>query len=73
MKKIEPICKNCYLLDKEKMECKVAILINGEKYNMPVFPNDHCHMDELGIPVDQIRWFEEDHKIKIEYPEKLIN
>lgn len=76
---IEPLCKNCLLYNREKGICKVAILINGQQIHMPVFANDHCHMDELGIPVDQVRWWAEDHKtgerskdgkgiIKMEYP-----
>jgi len=73
---MEKECKNCLLFDKEKKLCKVAILIDGEKFNLPVDPNDNCHMDELQIPVEQIRWFEEkkdDKKtIKIEYPEHLF-
>lgn len=53
--------------------CKVSILINGEKFNMPVEPNDKCHMDMLGIPVQQIRYYEEPNpngetKVKVEYP-----
>jgi hypothetical protein len=48
----------------------------AEKFNLPVDPNDSCHMDELKIPVEQIRWFEEgkdnQKTIKIEYPEHLF-
>lgn len=73
---MEKICKNCLLFDKEKSICKVAILIEGKKYNLPVFPEDKCHLDELKIPVEQIRWFEEENNIKktvkIEYPERLF-
>lgn len=78
-KEIEPLCKNCLLYNREKGICKVAILIAGEQIHMPVFPNDRCHMDELGIPVEQVRWWAEDPKtgeksesgkgiIKMEYP-----
>lgn len=79
-KEIEKICGNCLLYDKDKKECKVAILIEGTKYHMPVFPKDKCHMDELNIPVEQIRWWVEDEKgnptkengiVKIEYPKSL--
>jgi hypothetical protein len=73
---MEKKCKNCLLFDKEKNLCKVAILIEGKKFNLPVDLNDNCHMDELQIPVEQIRWFEEDKDnkktIKIEYPENLF-
>lgn len=73
---MEKICKNCLLFDKEKQICKVAILIEGKKYNLPVFPEDKCHLDELKIPVEQVRWFEEENNnkkiVKIEYPERLL-
>jgi DNA topoisomerase-2 len=63
-KKIEPICKNCLLYNSEKKECKVAILASGKEYHMPVELNDRCHMDELGIPVNQVRWWVEDKEGK---------
>jgi hypothetical protein len=75
---VEPKCKNCLLYNREKGECKVAVLIDGEEHHLPVFPEDHCHMDELGIEVQQVRWYIADPKtgkpadkgeIKIEYPE----
>jgi len=78
MKKIEPICKNCLLYNHEKKECRAAILIDGKEYHIPVDMNDHCHMDELGIDVQQVRWWTEDNKgnivngngtVKIEYPD----
>ena len=77
-KKIEPKCRNCLLYDRKKGICKVAILVNGEQIHLPVFPEDNCHMDELGIPVEQVRWWVEDPStgkpagtgvVKIEYPE----
>ena len=80
-KKIEPICKNCLLYNSEKKECKVAILDSGKEYHMPVELNDRCHMDELGIEVQQVRWWTEDKNgkpvngngvVKIEYPENFF-
>jgi len=81
MKK-EPKCKNCLLFNKEKETCMVSIIIDGEKINMPVSPEDNCHMDELGIPVHQVRWWVEDPKtgkqtkengvVKIEYPDNFF-
>lgn len=77
-KKVEPICNNCLCFDREKGRCKVAVLIEGKQFHMPVYPGDHCHMDELGIPVQQVRWWVEDEKgnptsgdgvVKMEYPE----
>lgn len=81
-KKIEPKCKNCLLYNRSKGVCKVAILIDGEQKHMPVFPENRCHMDELNIPVEQVRWFVEDPKtgkptagsgvVKIKYPENFF-
>jgi len=75
---MEHKCKNCLLLNKKKMECRVAILVNGNQIHMPVFLEDNCHLEELGIEVDQVRWLEEKNKenktcVKIEYPEGFFN
>ena len=64
----EKKCKNCMLFNREKSECKVAFIIDGEETHLPVEPEDDCHFLELGIEVNQVRWFEEDGKVKIEYP-----
>jgi hypothetical protein len=79
MKKIEPKCKNCLLYKKEKKECGVSVIIEGRIMHLPVSPEDNCHMDELGIEVNQVRWWvenkntgeqiEKDGIVKIEYPE----
>lgn len=80
-KQLEPLCKNCLLYNHDKKECKVAILINGSEHHLPVLPNDRCHMDELGIPVQQVRWWVEDENgnkidgngiVKMEYPENFF-
>jgi hypothetical protein len=78
----EPRCGNCLLFDKTNETCNVAILIEGERYHMPVNPEDKCHMDELGIPVNQVRWWVEDPStgektdkngvVKIEYPDDFF-
>jgi hypothetical protein len=76
-KSTEKICGNCRLYNNEKNECKVAILVEGKEYHMPVFPKDSCHLEELKIPIEQVRWWVEDEKgnptdkngtVKIEYP-----
>lgn len=45
---------------------------------MPVRPEDSCHMEDMGIEIQQVRWWVEDEKgektdregkVKIEYPE----
>ena len=80
-KEIEKICNNCFLYNRENSTCKVAILLNGKEYHMPVDPGDKCHMDELQIEVKQVRWWVEDEKgnptegdgvVKIEYPEDFF-
>jgi hypothetical protein len=78
----DPRCGNCLLFDKTNETCNVAILIDGERYHMPVNPEDKCHMDELGIPVNQVRWWVEDPStgektdkngvVKIEYPDDFF-
>jgi hypothetical protein len=77
-----PKCKNCYLFDKQNSMCKISILIDGKKYNMPVEENDDCHMIEFNVPVEQVRWWVEDPQsgektnkngiVKIEYPENFF-
>jgi hypothetical protein len=79
MKRTEPKCGNCLLYKKEKKECGVAILLDGQTIHMPVDAADNCHMDELGIEVNQVRWWVEDKEtgektdkdgtVKIEYPD----
>ena len=79
---MKPKCGNCRLFNKSNETCEVAILIDGKKYNLPVSPEDNCHMDELGIPVEQVRWWVEDPNtgektekngvVKIEYPENFF-
>lgn len=79
-KKIKEICGNCLLYNAEKGECKVAVLIEGKEYHMPVFPQDKCHLQELNIPVQQVRWWCEDDKgnpaetgtVKVEYPAEFF-
>lgn len=70
------------LYDRNKGQCKVAILINGNQIHLPVFPEDNCHMEELGIEVEQVRWYVVDPAtgkptsgkgvVKMEYPEDFF-
>jgi hypothetical protein len=80
-KKIKEICNNCRLCDHERGLCKITIMIGNEKFNMPIFPEDSCHMDDLGIHIKEIRWWQEDPEtgketskdgiVKMEYPADL--
>jgi len=81
MKEVKKICGNCLLYDAEKKHCKVAVLIEGKTFHMPVSVEDKCHMEELDIPIQQVRWWVEDEKgqhvegkgtVKIEYPENFF-
>lgn len=75
--KVKKICNNCLLYNRANSTCKVAVLIEGDEYHLPVDPGDSCHMEELGIEIKQVRWWVEDEngnptdgdgKVKIEYP-----
>jgi hypothetical protein len=81
MKEVKKICGNCLLYDPEKKHCKVAVLIEGKTFHMPVFVEDKCHMEELDIPIQQVRWWVEDENgqhiagkgtVKMEYPENFF-
>jgi hypothetical protein len=43
---------------------------------LPVNPNDKCHYVELGLPIEQVRFWEEEIKgkkiVKMEYPENFF-
>jgi hypothetical protein len=41
-KKLKEVCKNCLLYNAAKKECRVAVLHEGQKYNIPVDPDDAC-------------------------------
>lgn len=77
-KDIKKICNNCLLYNRDSSTCKVAVLIEGKEYHMPVNLGDSCHIEELGIEIKQVRWWVEDGSgektsgdgiVKIEYPE----
>lgn len=48
-KKKEPYCKNCLLFNPKKKECQVVIIHEGEKYNLPVEPNDYCFFENTFV------------------------
>ena len=77
-KNIDKICNNCLLYNRDKGECKVAILVEGKELHLPVQPQDKCLFDEVGIEIKQVRWWVEDNEgkptngngtVKMEYPE----
>lgn len=74
---LKKICNNCLLYNRTNSKCKVAVLIEGKEYHLPVDPGDKCHLEELDIEIKQVRWWVEDEngnptdgdgKVKIEYP-----
>lgn len=76
-KEVKKICNNCLLFNRQNSTCRVAVLVEGKEYHMPVDPSDKCHMDELNIPIKQVRWWVEDESgqqvdgsgiVKMEYP-----
>lgn len=75
---MERKCKNCPLYNRENSCCKIVIFIEGDKINLPVLPDDDCHMLELGIEVNEVKFWTEDETgkktdgkgiVKIQYPE----
>lgn len=74
---VEKICNNCLLYNRSNSTCKVAVLVEGKEYHLPVDPGDQCHLEQLDIEIKQVRWWVEDEKgnptsgdgtVKIEYP-----
>lgn len=45
-KKIKPICGNCRLFDEGLGICRVVILHEGEKLNLPVEAKDPCFFEQ---------------------------
>lgn len=45
-KKIEAVCKNCRLFDPVNNICKVVILHEGQKVNIPVDAEDPCFFEQ---------------------------
>ena len=46
-KKKEPehVCNNCRLFSPKERQCSVIILLEGEKYKIPVDPGDKCFFE----------------------------
>lgn len=45
-KPIEKICNNCRLFDPANKLCKVTVLYEGRKINIPVDPEDSCFFEQ---------------------------
>ena len=72
-KEVEPICGKCRLFDPKEKVCRVLILHEGEKINIPVEKNDSCFFENKFIAtnqegkkesfkpeVQQVKWWVED-------------
>jgi hypothetical protein len=81
-KKVEEICGNCRLYDRNEKNCRVVILYKGERLKIPVDPTDKCFYqgkfiaapvpfqeEVFNVEIQQVRFWEENGKVKIEYPE----
>ena len=78
MKKNERKCKNCQLYNREKLECRVVVILDGQRINPPTDPEDDC-LFETG-EIQEIKMWTEDINgkvtdkngtVKIEYPMDL--
>ena len=49
----EKKCKNCSLFDAKLSHCKVIILVNGERINIPTEPNDDCFFLQEFIGINE--------------------
>jgi len=45
-KKPEPFCKNCRLFDAKNRACRVVILHEGQRVNLPMDAEDPCFFEE---------------------------
>lgn len=50
-KKIDPRCANCKLYDWDHRFCKVVILYEGSRVNVPMDPGDLCLYEEKFIEI----------------------
>ena len=67
-KKIEHKCKNCGLFDKAQGICRVIVLYQGDRINVPVEQEDDCFYEgkfiakdeEFNVEVKNVKWWVED-------------
>jgi len=70
-KHVQPICGNCRLFNAETKRCSVVVLVEGQKVNIPVDPEDKCFFetefvakdgDAFKVEVNEIKMWTEDPK-----------
>jgi hypothetical protein len=52
-KEIKPICGNCRLFDSKENVCKVIVLHEGEKINVPVEKSDNCFFENEFLAINE--------------------
>ena len=52
-KEIKPICGKCRLFDSKENSCRVIILHEGEKINLPVAKNDSCFFENEFLALNE--------------------
>lgn len=50
---MQKICGDCQLFDKENSVCKIIILHEGEKYELPVLPHHPCHWEKVSYEINR--------------------
>lgn len=53
-------CKNCHLFDKAEFQCRIQVMMEGERYQIDVKPNDFCHWEAAEADIER----EMDEKIR---------
>jgi hypothetical protein len=84
-KEVKEICGNCRIYRHEKGDCGVVVINEGQKIHIPVSPEDKCFfnnqfianpapfkLEEFGVDIKEIKFWEEDGGVKIEFPEELF-
>lgn len=52
-KEIKPMCRNCRLFDSKENVCRVIVLNEGERINIPVEKNDSCFFENEFIAINE--------------------
>jgi len=82
-KTIERVCRNCRLYNPTEGTCQVTVLHEGERYELPVQPNDRCHWEaaeaavsrqfgeRVEVPIQQVRMWSDGTNGFIEAPDEF--
>lgn len=52
-KEIKRVCKNCKLFNPQKSLCSVVILHDGDRYHLPVEPQDRCFFEKEFVAINE--------------------